>query len=148
MWDTCPYVRRDGVFNPDIYEVQNLEQVFNMTDSVYLSALAYAATNSSAYAAHVNDAVYTFFVNQSTLMNPNLNYAQVTRGPGNQTGGSVGVLDMETIAKTAAGVELIRKSGAVEWAAETEQGLVDWAGQMAKWLTTDDLALQERATSK
>ena len=81
-------------------------------------------------------------------MNPNLNYAQVVLGPGNQTGDREGVLDGETLTKIAAGVEVIRKSGAPEWESATENGIVNWAGEMITWLTTSSLGTQERVSLK
>ena len=110
--------------------------------------MAYAATGSAVYASHINSALYTFFIDQTSLMNPNLNYAQVVRGPGNQTGDREGVLDGETLTKIAAGVEVIRKSGAPEWESTTENGISNWAGEMITWLTTSVLGVQERVATK
>ncbi|CAD6587070.1 MAG: hypothetical protein TREMPRED_004653 [Tremellales sp. Tagirdzhanova-0007] len=145
VWDDCEYYNRDGVFNPDINDVQNTEAVNNLTDSIYLAAMAYVATNSSVYAQHINDAIDTFFVNPDTMMNPNLEYSQVVRGPGNQTGKHTGVLDMKVIAKVVSGVELLRASGASQWLAATDSGLNSWAKDMATWLETDELAIEEKS---
>jgi len=81
-------------------------------------------------------------------MNPNLNYAQVIRGPGKQLGDSAGVLDMETIAKIASGVAVMRMSGAAEWKYATDVGLVNWAKEMVNWLTTNEAALGEKNATK
>ena len=110
--------------------------------------MAYVATNSSVYAQHINDAIDTFFVNPDTMMNPNLEYSQVVRGPGNQTGKHTGVLDMKVIAKVVSGVELLRASGASQWLAATDSGLNSWAKDMATWLETDELAIEEKSMKK
>jgi hypothetical protein len=47
--------------------------------------------NQSRFEAAV-DWIKIWFLNNATSMNPNLNYAQVNRGPGKQIGGHTGVL--------------------------------------------------------
>ena len=81
-------------------------------------------------------------------MNPNLEYSQVVRGPGNQTGKHTGVLDMKVIAKVVSGVELLRATGASEWSAETDSGLNNWAQNMTNWLETNELAIEEKSMAK
>ena len=130
-----------------MFDIGNREGIFAVTDSVYLSALSFAATGDAVYATHVNEAINTFFVNQSTRMNPNLNYAQVIRGPGDQSGDKTGVLDMERMSKLVSGVEVIRQLMPIEWDPATEQGLMDWAKEMVAWLTTDEMALEEKASN-
>lgn len=81
-------------------------------------------------------------------MNPNLNYAQVVRGPGQQEGDREGVLDLEVISKIVGGVEVMRRSGSKEWEQETDEGVVRWAGEMVEWLVTAGQALGERDATK
>ncbi|ORY34037.1 alginate lyase-domain-containing protein [Naematelia encephala] len=147
VWDECPYYRRDGVFNPDIHVVEDNEAMANLTDSVYLAAMAYIGTGDSAYSQHINDAMHTFFVNNATRMNPSIDYSQVIRGPGTQGGRRQGVLDMRGLAKAVSGVLVLRELEAPEWTDETDQGFVQWATDMVTWLETDDLALAEKAAS-
>lgn len=86
----------------------NSQALTNMSNSIYLSALSYVSTNNSKYSTHVNHAVHTWFVNEDTKMNPNLDYAQMVRGPGYRKGRYRGVLDMAIIAKVSSGVEIMR----------------------------------------
>ena len=89
-----------------------------------------------------------FFIDPDTRMNPNLDYSQVVRGPGNQTGKHTGVLDMKVIAKVVSGVELVKATGASEWSAETDSGFNSWATEMVTWLETNELAIAEKHTNK
>jgi hypothetical protein len=119
-----------------------------MTDTVYLSALAYASTRDPIYSTRIDDLLQTFFVDNSTGMNPNMNYAQVVRGPGSGLGKHTGVLDLKGITKVVSGIEIMRAAGAVEWSQGTEEGMVAWGTKMLNWMTTDELALQEKAMPK
>ena len=124
------------------------ESYDNLTDSVYLDALAYVATGSATYASHINSVISTWFVDDTTSMNPQLEYAQVHRGPGNATGAHEGVLDGKGLVKLVSAVQVMRSSGAAEWEAATDAGLVTWSKSMANWLATSDLALGEKAAAK
>lgn len=148
VWTECKYYQRDGIFNPDIHLTSDSHSFGNLSDSVYLAALAYAATGTSIYSQHINDALHTFFVRNETAMNPNLEYAQVVRGPGNQTGKHTGILDARGMTKIVSGIEVMRASGAPEWSSETENGMVSWARLHANWLETSELAMEERASPK
>ncbi|KAL7421871.1 hypothetical protein Q5752_003642 [Cryptotrichosporon argae] len=145
IWTTCPYYDRDGVFNPDLNLLNDNHKLANLTDYVYAAALAYAYTGDEQYASGADAAIRTFFVDDATAMNPNLEYAQVLRGPGEQIGRHTGVLDFKCATKIAAGVELLRALNATGWTDDTDAGFMDWVGQMVTWLETSDLAIQERA---
>ena len=119
-----------------------------MTDFVYLASLTYASTRDPQWSTAINDVLHTFFVNNSTRMNPNLNYAQVVRGPGAQLGKHTGVLDMKGMAKVVSGVMLLRELNATEYAQEVDDGLVSWAGDMVDWLETSEQGLGERNATK
>ncbi|ODO06432.1 hypothetical protein L198_01664 [Cryptococcus wingfieldii CBS 7118] len=146
MWNTCKYVRRDGIFNPDIYLIQNPQALINVSNYVFLTALAYASTGNPEYSANLDHALHTFFVNEKTKMNPNLNYAQIVRGPGYSEGKHTGVLDMTVIAKIISGVNVMKALKPAEWRQETEDGFLTWVTQQITWMETSELALQELAS--
>jgi hypothetical protein len=77
----CPYVNRDGQFNPDRVLVTDLSEFTSMSDAVMYNAMAWIITNSSKYSANAAKYLDVWFLNNDTMMNPNLNYAQVARGP-------------------------------------------------------------------
>ncbi|WVQ81559.1 hypothetical protein IAT38_003683 [Cryptococcus sp. DSM 104549] len=142
----CPYVRRDGEFNPDIHEVHNAKDLTEMTNSIYLSSLAYVYSKDPKYTSHINHAIHTWFVNNQTKMNPNVNYGQVIRGPGHGIGRHTGVLDMTVIAKVVSGVQVMRKLKPAEWLQETDDGFVEWVTEQIVWLETSPIALEEKAS--
>jgi hypothetical protein len=119
-----------------------------MSDSIHYNSLAWSITSDPQYAGNIVTAINTWFLDPSTRMNPHLNYAQLLRGPGEQKGSSVGVLDLKCMSKVVAGVLLLRESEAPEWTQAMNEGLNGWARQYIGWLTSAPLALAERAANK
>lgn len=71
-----------------------------MSDAIFYSTLAYKITGNATYANNAAWFIDTWFVNNATYMNPNLNYAQVVRGANGSHGGThYGVLDLHGMTK-------------------------------------------------
>lgn len=64
----------------------------DLADAVLYNALAWAIKGSGTYSANVATFVKAWFLDADTAMNPNLNYAQMARGPDGQVGQHTGVL--------------------------------------------------------
>ena len=92
VWTECPYVVRDGQFNPDAREVNDIGNFEDMANAILYSALAWVINGSASYAENVASWVDTWFLDDTTGMNPNLNYAQMQRGPDGQNGTHTGIL--------------------------------------------------------
>ncbi|KAH9955397.1 chondroitin AC/alginate lyase [Russula dissimulans] len=151
IWATCPYYTRDGEFNPDFRTVNNTGAFTALADAVFYNALAWAINGSSQYATNVASWINTWFLAKDTYMNPNLNYAQVVRGPGSElashTGAHTGVLDLRCMAKIVTGVLVLRGGNASAWTSEIDSGLVQWTKLYIEWLTASPIALEEAAST-
>jgi hypothetical protein len=119
-----------------------------MSDSVFFNAMAWVITNDNAYASNAATEIKTWFIDSATVMTPNLNYAQLKRGPGTQIGQHTGVLDLKCMSKLVSGVLMMRNGSAPAWTNDLDSGLNAWVTQYIQWLTTADLALQEKAATK
>ncbi|CAE6458960.1 unnamed protein product [Rhizoctonia solani] len=141
---TCPYVRRDGQFNPDARMVNDTGSFQAMTDSIFYNSLVWSFTKDPSFSRSIANAIYTWFIDPSTSMNPNLNFAQLLRGPGEQKGSHTGILDLKCMSKLTSGVLLLREGQAPEWNKTMDDGLNAWVKQYLVWLTTSEIALGER----
>ena len=148
VWVTCPYITLDGQFNPDARTVNNTGAFSAMSDAVFYNAMAWVINGSSVYAENVANWINTWFLASDTYMNPNLNYAQVIRGPGANTGTHTGVLDLKCMVKIVNAVLILRGGNASEWTETIDSGLVNWTTAYIGWLTTNKLALEEAASTK
>lgn len=76
-------------------------------------------------------------------MNPNLNYAQVQRGPGNTGGTHTGVLDLKCMVKVVSGILILRKSNSTAWTTDLDNSMNSWVKEYVSWLETKDIAIEE-----
>ncbi|KAH9929064.1 chondroitin AC/alginate lyase [Epithele typhae] len=145
VWTTCPYVVRDGKFNPDAREVNDIGNFESMANAVFYNALAWATNGTTTYAESAARFINTWFLDADTGMNPNLNYSQMQRGPTGQKGTHTGILDLKCMAKVVSAVLLMREGKAAAWTTELDTGLNSWTTEYIGWLTSAGIALEEKA---
>ncbi|EJD39569.1 chondroitin AC/alginate lyase [Auricularia subglabra TFB-10046 SS5] len=136
IWVTCPYKDRDGQFVPDVRLINDTGAFAGMSDAVFYNTLAWQITGKEAYAKKAVTDMRTWFIDEDTFMNPNLNFSQVHRGPGVQKGDHCGVLDMKTISKVGSAILLMRKAKFAGWTADDDTKFNSWAKQFIGWLET------------
>ncbi|KAJ7507089.1 chondroitin AC/alginate lyase [Mycena galericulata] len=156
IWVTCPYVNRDGQFNPDRLTIDDIGAFFNLSDSILYNALAHSFQNksSSIYSQNIARFVDVWFLNNQTGMNPNLNYAQMDRGPTGQvgertdvwTGTHTGVLDLKGMVKITSGIMSLRKRNCTDWTDELDTAMNAWTQKYLTWLETNQLGVEECAS--
>jgi hypothetical protein len=82
-------------------------------------------------------------------MNPNLNYAQIQRGPGTSNIGThTGMLDLKCMVKIVNTVLVQRAGNVPGWTSTVDSGLVAWTKSYIVWLTTNSIALAEAVAPK
>ena len=142
-------MQRDGEFNPDVRTVNNTGAFDAMADAILYNTLAWVINGSSHYPTNVASWVNTWFLANDTYMNPNLNYAQIQRGPGtSNTGTHTGVLDLKCMVKIVNAILVLRAGNAPGWTSTIDSGLVAWTKLYIGWLTTNSIALAEAAATK
>jgi hypothetical protein len=147
-WTTCPYVGRDGQVNPDVRLLNGPEAINSVSQSIIYNAIAYALQKTSSYSAAATSFIDTFFLNPSTKMNPNMNFGQMVRGPGQagQEGTFTGVLDLRGIVKIINGIMILKAADSPDWTAARDQELTAWMAQYADWL--ENSLLGKRSASR
>lgn len=79
MPDGLPYIRRDGQTNPENFTGHRLI-LRRMRNQVSTLALCWKVTGDPSCAQKAVQILQEFFVDESTKMNPHLNYAQAIAG--------------------------------------------------------------------
>ncbi|KAJ7868487.1 chondroitin AC/alginate lyase [Mycena leptocephala] len=148
IWVTCPYVNRDGQFNPDRLTINDIGAFFNLSDAVLYNALAFSFDNksSSVYSQNIVKFVNAWFLDSQTGMNPNLNYAQMERGPNGQVGTHTGVLDLKSFVKIVSGILILRLRKCTDWTDDIDAQMVAWTQKYITWLETNKLGIDECAS--
>ncbi|KAF7354072.1 Chondroitin AC/alginate lyase [Mycena venus] len=141
----CNFVFRDGQVNPERSIIQDFQSFFNLSDAVLYNSIAAVLQNksSSVYSQNVAKFVNTWFLDADTAMNPNLNYAQMNRGPGSgQNGSYTGILDLRGFAKIASGILILRNSKNTDWTSDLDNQLIAWCNKYMDWLLTSPSGTQ------
>ncbi|KAF8179734.1 alginate lyase-domain-containing protein [Mycena galopus ATCC 62051] len=145
----CNFVRRDGQVNPERFVIQDFQSFFNLSDAVLYNSIAAVLQNqsSSVYSQNVAKFINGWFLENSTAMNPNLNYAQMMRGPTGQNGSFTGILDLRGFAKIASGILMLRSTKNSDWTPELDSQFVVWCKNYITWLDHAPTAKQAAAAS-
>jgi len=135
-----PYIRRDGMSNPDNFNGDR-EALIRLSVQMPALTAAWVITSRKAYAQKAADHLRAWFVAPATKMNPNLQYAQAIHGvtPGRGTG-IIDTLQLVEVARAAAWIE---RAGVMT--REDADSVRRWFAEYTDWMTTSKNGLDERA---
>ncbi|KAI7906445.1 alginate lyase-domain-containing protein, partial [Cokeromyces recurvatus] len=104
-------------------------------------SMGYYFFNNENYAIHAVSLLDTFFINEKTRMNPNLNYVQLIRGPQNtpKIGRKEGVISSRTLARIVNILPLLETFNGYYL---LKQDIIHWFNSYLSWLTSSPLALK------
>ena len=138
--DGLPYIRKDGISNPEIEKLDRYP-LGDFSKSVQSLSLAYYITSDEKFAEKAVENLRTWFINSKTKMNPNMNYGQTVPGIRNGLGRGVGIIDTYTFIEMLDGVELLKKSKSFTLA--DQQVIKEWFIAYVQWLQTSPVASEE-----
>ena len=141
--DGLPYIQRDGERNPDIYKTRNRSDLGAMTDAVETLSLAYYFTRDEKYASRACVLIRTWFLEPTTRMNPNFEFAQAIRGV--NTGRGLGLIESRLFTKIPDAVGLLADSQA--WTPDDERAVKQWFTTYLQWMLSSKHG-REEATAK
>ena len=130
-----PYIQRDGMSNPDNF-VEHRRAMIRLSLIVPALAAAYKITRELKYRDHAARHLHAWFVEDTTRMNPNLEYAQAIKG--RFTGRGTGIIDTLHL------VEVARAAGQLGLAPADLEGVKEWFASYIEWMTTHAYGITER----
>jgi hypothetical protein len=134
-----PYVRRDGMTNPENFTAHR-EALMRFSEIAGNLGSAYLLTEEAAYAEAALAHCRAWFLNDSTRMNPHLLYAQAIQG--RHTGRGIGIIDAIHFMEVVQTLRVLERAGQVP-AAEME-AYRQWFADFLRWLTTHPYGLDEK----
>jgi hypothetical protein len=128
--DGLPYIRKDGLINPETKNISDDENLGNMIKAVESLSLAYYITNETKYADKTAQLLKVWFLDEDTKMNPNMNFAQFV--PGKSDGRGSGIIDTHGFPIIIDALGLLESSKS--WTKDDEVKIKLWFSQYLDWL--------------
>lgn len=138
--DGLPYINRDGVTNPEIYDLDR-GRLGDTADRIKTLSLAYYFTSDEKYAKKATELIRTWFLDKKTAMNPNLEYAQMIPGQNNGKGRCYGMIDAYSFIDMLDGIRLLENSKA--FTEKDSKALKKWFGALTDWMQTSEQGQEE-----
>jgi len=134
-----PYIQKDGMSNPNNF-IAHRKAMIRFSQLVGILASAYILENKKEYAEQAFKHYEAWFLNEETLMNPSLLYAQAIKG--RVTGRGIGIIDMIQMIEVAQSLRVIEK--ALPNKKEEIKGVKSWFEKYLSWVTTHQYGIDER----
>ncbi len=133
-----PYIQKDGLTNPQNFVAHRLAMI-RFSQIIGALASAYQLTGNENYVKQAVKHIDAWFINPSTLMNPNLQYAQAIKGVA--TGRGIGIIDTIQLMEVVQGLIAMEKSKSLP--KRTVEGTKIWFSNYLNWLTTHKYGIDE-----
>jgi len=137
-----PYIQRDGMSNPNNF-LDHRHVLLRFGVQAPALVAAWHITGETRYAEHAAQHLRAWFINDSTHMNPNLEYAQSIRG--STTGTRFGVIDTIHLVEVVRATEVLTESKALS-KNELDQ-IKNWFADYVQWMTTSVYGIEEMDSS-
>jgi hypothetical protein len=134
-----PYIQRDGMSNPNNF-VAHRKAMIRFSQLVGTLTSAYLIEKKKEYVEQAFKHYEAWFLNEETLMNPSLLYAQAIKG--RVTGRGIGIIDMIQMIEVAQSLRVIEK--ALPNKKEEIKGVKSWFEKYLSWVTTHQYGIDER----
>ena len=133
-----PFIRHDGLRFPSRFQDHD-KDLRNFSWIVGTHTSAWVLTGEEKYVKAAMQHLKAWFIDTTTMMNPNMLYAQAVRGI--NTGRGVGIIDAGQLMDVAQSVYLLQKSPFVSDKDITQ--IKEWFNQFIVWLTTHPYGIDE-----
>jgi hypothetical protein len=134
-----PYIRRDGLTNPENF-TGHREAMVRLSLMVPALAGAWKLTRRRKYAERAAAHLRAWFLTPETRMNPNLEHAQAIFGV--NKGRGTGIIDTIHLVEPVRAAGLLMRSGVFTPVEQTQ--LTGWFADYLTWLTTSKNGIEER----
>ena len=134
-----PYMRRDGMSNPDNF-VDHRRAMVAFSEITATLTSAYIITGDTRYASVAREHLMAWFVDDATRMNPSLLYGQAIKG--RVTGRSIGIIDTIHLVEIARSTKILGESGALPL--RDYESVKAWFSEYLNWLTSHPYGVKEQ----
>lgn len=133
-----PYIQKDGQSNPGNFS-DHRHAMVRLSEITATLTSAWLLTGDAQYAGKALEHLEAWFVNPSTMMNPNMLYAQAIKG--RFTGRSIGLIDAYHLVEVAQSVRVLADKGGIS--PEQAAPIREWFASFLGWMTTHEYGIKE-----
>ncbi len=133
-----PYIQRDGMTNPENF-VEHRHAMIRFSIHVGTLTCAYKLTGESKFSDAAIKHLRAWFIDDSTKMNPNLQYAQAIKGI--TKGRGIGIIDTVHLVEVARSAQILEQAGILK--GTDLAGVKKWFADYLHWLITHANGLDE-----
>ena len=137
--DGLPYIKKDGQRNPEYYDITDSQELDKLEDNVLNLALAFYFTKDEKYAQFASKLIKTWFLDEATRQNPNLNFGQGI--PGLNTGRGTGIIETRDVYRIIDAAILIQ--GTKNWTNQDHLALKKWFSEYLNWMIESPIGKDE-----
>jgi len=134
-----PYIRRDGMSNPDNFTAHR-HALIRLSVQVPALTAAWLLTRDARYATHAVKHLWAWFLDPATRMNANLQYSQAIHGAA--TGRGIGIIDTIHLVEVVRSIPMLEKSQALS--PREMRALRKWFADYLHWMTSSKNGQDER----
>jgi hypothetical protein len=134
-----PYKSLDGQRNPEIYKITDRTYIGQLETASQTLALAWYFTGKEKYAAKAATLLRRWFLEDSSRMNPHLEYGQAI--PGVNDGRGIGIIETIALMGIADAAGLLE--GSSSWTGADATGVRNWYSQYLHWMLTSEKGNEE-----
>ena len=134
----APYIQKDGQSNPDNFSEHRLALI-RLSEFTSTMTSAWLLTDQPKYAAKVLDHLHAWFADTTTMMNPNMLYAQAIWG--RYTGRGIGLIDAYHLVEVAQSIKILADKNVIP--ATEANKIKAWFSQFLTWMTTHPYGTDE-----
>jgi hypothetical protein len=135
-----PYIRRDGVTNPESKADLDQPRIAELGDRVLHFTLAWWLTGDRRWSGLAVRQIRTWFTDSATRMTPHLKYAQLIRGTDRIRG--TGIIDSRSLMDVVDAIGILQRSP--DWTAADDAAVRGWFRTYVQWLWESPHGTYER----
>jgi hypothetical protein len=137
--DGLPYIKKDGLRNPTYYDITDSQELDKVEDCALTLALAYYFSHEYKYANFASKLIRTWFLDEKTRQNPNLNFGQGI--PGINTGRGTGIIETRDAYRVIDAAILIQETP--DWTKIEHESLKKWFSAYLTWMLESPIGKDE-----
>jgi len=134
-----PYIKKDGLRNPTYYDISDSQELDKVEDASLTLALAYYFSHENKYANFASKLIKTWFLDEKTRQNPNLNFGQGI--PGINTGRGTGIIETRDAYRVIDAAVLIQETP--DWTKVEHEALKKWFSDYLTWMLESPIGKDE-----